>query len=88
MFSRGNCPGGSYLGLEFSLVGVLQMRNVWCKSSGWQFSGWEFPCYIALGYCTVNRPKNGYEIVSNIRVVSIDSLNQFEVANKIDYVTN
>ena len=28
----------------------------------------------------VNRPWNGYEAVSNIRVVSIDSLKQLEVA--------
>ena len=38
-----NCPGGSYPGWEFSLVGVFRMRIVRGESSGWQFSGWEFP---------------------------------------------
>ena len=36
----------------------------------------------------VNRPRNGYETVGNIKVVSVDSFKQLEVANKVDYVTN
>ena len=36
----------------------------------------------------VNRPRNGYETVGNIKVVSIDTLKQLEVANKVAYVTN
>ena len=87
-FRGGNCPGGSYPGLEFSLMGVFRVRNVWWESSRWQFSGWEFSCYAFLSYCTVNRPRNGYEIVGNIRAVSTDSFKQLEVASIIDYVTN
>ena len=36
----------------------------------------------------VNRSRNGYETVGNIKVVSVDSFKQLEVANKVDYVTN
>ena len=36
----------------------------------------------------VNRPRNGYETVGNIRVVSINSFKQLEVAVKVDYVIN
>ena len=36
----------------------------------------------------VNRPRNGYETVGNIKVVSIDSLKQLKVANKVAYVIN
>ena len=31
-----------------------------------------------------NRPRNGYETVDNIKVVSIDSFKQLEIANKVD----
>ena len=36
----------------------------------------------------VNRPRNGYETVANIKVVFIDIFEQLAVANEIDYVTN
>ena len=36
----------------------------------------------------VNRPRNGYETVGNIKVVSIDNLKQLKVANKVAYVIN
>ena len=32
----------------------------------------------------VNRPRNGYEIIGNIKVVSIDTFKQLEVANKAE----
>ena len=42
--------------------------------------------YKHYGFCLniVNRPRNGYETVDNIKVVSTDSLKQLEVANKVD----
>ena len=36
----------------------------------------------------VNRPRNGYDTVGNIKVFFINSFKQLEVANKVDYVTN
>ena len=39
-------------------------------------------------FAIVNRPRNGYKSVGNIKLVSIDSFKQLEVANKFDYVTN
>ena len=36
----------------------------------------------------VNRPRNGYETVANIKVVFIDIFEQLVVANEVDYVTN
>ena len=36
----------------------------------------------------INRPKNGYETVSNIKVVFTDRLQQLDVANKVAYVKN
>ena len=36
----------------------------------------------------VNRPEIGYEIVGNIKVVSIDSFTQVEVVNNVNYVTS
>ena len=36
----------------------------------------------------VNSPRNHYETVRNIKIVSIDSFKQLEVARKVDYVTN
>ena len=41
-----------------------------------------------LSKTIVNRLRNGYETVGNIKVVSIDSFKQLEVANKVDYLTN
>ena len=41
-FPGGNRLGGSYPGLEFSLLGVFRVEIVWGESSGWEFSGWEF----------------------------------------------
>ena len=43
-FPGGKFPVGSYLGWEFSLVGVFRVGIVQGESSGWQFSGWEFSC--------------------------------------------
>ena len=42
----------------------------------------------ATYYTIVNRPRNGYETVSNIEVVSNDNFKQLEVANRVDYATN
>ena len=36
----------------------------------------------------INRPRNGYETVDNIKVVFIDCFKQLEVASIIDYATN
>ena len=36
----------------------------------------------------VNRPRNGYETVGNIRVVFTDRLQQLDIANKVAYVKN
>ena len=33
-----NCPGGSYPGWKFSLVGVFLVEIVRGESSGWEFS--------------------------------------------------
>ena len=33
-------------------------------------------------------PRNSYETVGDIKVVSIDNFNQLEIANKLDYFTN
>ena len=41
-----------------------------------------------LTFVIINRPKNGYENVGNIEVVSMDSFKKLEVANKVDYITN
>ena len=43
---------------------------------------------LLINYDIINRSNNGYETVGNIKVVSIDSFKQLEVANKVDYVTN
>ena len=43
---------------------------------------------LKLTFAIINRPRNGYEIVGNIEVVSMDSFKQLEVANKVDYITN
>ena len=34
------------------------------------------------------RPRNVYGTVANIKVISVDSFKQLEVANKVDYVTS
>ena len=46
--------------------------------------------FLALALlCSIgNRLGNGYEIVRNIKVVSIDRFEQLEVASKVDYVIN
>lgn len=36
----------------------------------------------------VNRSRNGYETVGNVKVVSIDTFKQLEVVNKVDYFVN
>ena len=43
---------------------------------------------LALLSSIGNRLGNGYEIVRNIKVVSIDRFEQLEVASKVDYVIN
>ena len=46
---------------------------------------------IILAYLSVtivNRLRNGYETLGNIRVIYIDSFKQLEAANKVDYVIN
>ena len=44
--------------------------------------------FCLLSVNIVNSPRNHYETVRNIKVVSIDSFKQLEVARKVDYVTN
>ena len=39
--------------------------------------------FIIFYIIIVNRPRNGYETVTNIKVVSVDSFKQLEVANKV-----
>ena len=41
-----------------------------------------------LGNIIVNISRTGYETVGNIKVVSIDTFKQLEVANKVDNVKN
>ena len=36
----------------------------------------------------VNKLRNGYRTVGNVKVVSIDSFKQLQVANKVDCITN
>ena len=39
---------------------------------------------VILNVSIVTRPRNGFETVNNIKVVSINSFKQLEVANKVD----
>ena len=47
-----------------------------------------FPYKTKTNVKTNHIPRNGYETVGNIKVISIDSFKLCEVASKIDYVTN
>ena len=47
-----------------------------------------FPYKTKTNVKTNHIPRNGYETVGNIKVISIDSFKLREVARKIDYVTN
>ena len=44
--------------------------------------------FCLLSVNIVNSPRNHYETVRNIKVVSTDSFKQLEVASKVGYVTN
>ena len=63
----GNCQDGSYPGWEFSLVGVFWVGIVQGESSRWQFSRWEFSCYLTCKDAGVkNQRNNSYDYASNI----------------------
>ena len=47
-----------------------------------------FPYKTKTNVKTNHIPRNGYETVGNIKVISTDSFKLREVARKIDYVTN
>ena len=45
--------------------------------------------YSIINYLNiVNRPRNGYETVGNIKVISMNNFQQPEVAGKADHVKN